>query len=76
MLDTAPAVPPTCPTDIAVDLRGVVYGYDRRNPILKGIDMTIPRGKLVAIIQIAVPHKLSSKAKSLLKELKEELEDR
>jgi len=43
-------VPPTCPTDIAVDLRGVVYGYDRRNPVLKGIDMTIPRGKLVAIM--------------------------
>ena len=32
------------------------------------------RGKLVAIIQIAVPNKLSSKAKSLLKELREELE--
>ena len=44
------AVAPTCPTDIAVDLRGVVYGYDRRNPVLKGIDMTIPRGKVVAIM--------------------------
>jgi phospholipid/cholesterol/gamma-HCH transport system ATP-binding protein len=43
-------VQPTCPTEIAVDLRGVVYGYDRRNPVLKGIDMTIPRGKLVAIM--------------------------
>jgi phospholipid/cholesterol/gamma-HCH transport system ATP-binding protein len=44
------SVDPTCPTDIAVSLRGVVYGYDRRRPILKGIDMTIPRGKLVAIM--------------------------
>jgi phospholipid/cholesterol/gamma-HCH transport system ATP-binding protein len=44
------SVDPTCPTDTAVSLRGVVYGYDRRRPILKGIDMTIPRGKLVAIM--------------------------
>jgi len=44
------SVDPTCPTDIAVSLRGVRYGYDRRRPILKGIDMTIPRGKLVAIM--------------------------
>ena len=44
------SVDPTCPTAIAVSLRGVVYGYDRRRPILKGIDMTIPRGKLVAIM--------------------------
>jgi phospholipid/cholesterol/gamma-HCH transport system ATP-binding protein len=48
--EPVPAVVPTCPTDIAVDLRGVVFGYDRRNPILKGIDMAIPRGKVVAIM--------------------------
>jgi phospholipid/cholesterol/gamma-HCH transport system ATP-binding protein len=48
--DTVPAVAPTCPTEIAVALRGVVFGYDRRRPVLKGIDMTIPRGKLVAIM--------------------------
>jgi len=48
--ETVSPIPPTCPTDLAVDLRGVVYGYDRRNPVLKGIDMTIPRGKLVAIM--------------------------
>jgi phospholipid/cholesterol/gamma-HCH transport system ATP-binding protein len=48
--ESVPAVTPTCPTDIAVDLRGVVYGYDRRNPVLKGIDMAIPRGKVVAIM--------------------------
>jgi phospholipid/cholesterol/gamma-HCH transport system ATP-binding protein len=48
--DPVPAVAPTCPTEIAVALRGVVFGYDRRRPVLKGIDMTIPRGKLVAIM--------------------------
>jgi len=32
------------------------------------------RGKLIAVIQIAVPHKLSSRAKGLLKDLKEELD--
>ena len=41
---------PSCPTETAVALRGVVFGYDRRRPVLKGIDMTIPRGKLVAIM--------------------------
>ncbi|GIK87568.1 MAG: ABC transporter ATP-binding protein [Betaproteobacteria bacterium] len=33
----------------AVELSGVTFGYDRRT-ILKGIDMTIPRGKVVAIM--------------------------
>jgi phospholipid/cholesterol/gamma-HCH transport system ATP-binding protein len=33
----------------AVELVGVTFGYDRR-PVLKGIDMTIPRGKVVAIM--------------------------
>ena len=28
----------------------VTFGYDRRRPILRGIDMMIPRGKLVAIM--------------------------
>ena len=28
----------------------VTFGYDRRRPVLRGIDMTIPRGKLVAIM--------------------------
>jgi phospholipid/cholesterol/gamma-HCH transport system ATP-binding protein len=48
--EAVPAAAPTCPTDLAVDLRGVVFGYDRRRPVLKGIGMTIPRGKLVAIM--------------------------
>jgi phospholipid/cholesterol/gamma-HCH transport system ATP-binding protein len=48
--DTYNAVVPTCPTEIAVSLRGVVFGYDRRRPVLKGVDMDIPRGKVVAIM--------------------------
>ncbi|MBS0320126.1 MAG: ABC transporter ATP-binding protein [Proteobacteria bacterium] len=38
----------TC--DAAVDLRGVTFGYDRRRLILSGVDMVIPRGKIVAIM--------------------------
>ena len=44
------AVLPTCPTEIAVQMTGVWFGYDRRRPVLRGIDMAIPRGKLVAIM--------------------------
>jgi phospholipid/cholesterol/gamma-HCH transport system ATP-binding protein len=33
----------------AVELAGVTFGYDRR-AVLKGIDMTIPRGRVVAIM--------------------------
>jgi len=31
-------------------MTGVWFGYDRRRPVLRGIDMAIPRGKLVAIM--------------------------
>ena len=31
-------------------MTGVNFGYDRRRPVLKGIDMTIPHGKVVAIM--------------------------
>jgi len=41
---------PTCPTEIAVELDGVSFGYDRKRPVLSGIDMVIPRGKVVAIM--------------------------
>ena len=34
----------------AVELAGVNFGYDPGRPILRGIDMTIPRGKVVAIM--------------------------
>ena len=44
------AVSPTCPTEIAVRLAGVSFGYDRSRPVLKGIDLTVPRGRLVAIM--------------------------
>jgi len=44
------AATPACPTENAVVLAGVTYGYDRRRPVLRGIDMTIPRGKVVAIM--------------------------
>jgi phospholipid/cholesterol/gamma-HCH transport system ATP-binding protein len=43
-------VSPTCPTETAVQLSDVSFGYDRRRPILRGIDMTIARGKLTAIM--------------------------
>jgi phospholipid/cholesterol/gamma-HCH transport system ATP-binding protein len=43
-------VEPTCPTETAVQLTDVSFGYDRRRPVLRGIDMTIPRGKVVAIM--------------------------
>ncbi|HEY1327013.1 MAG TPA: ABC transporter ATP-binding protein [Casimicrobiaceae bacterium] len=35
---------------MAVALNGVVFGYDRRRPVLKGVDMEIPRSKVVAIM--------------------------
>ena len=41
---------PACPTENAVVLAGVTYGYDPRRPVLRGIDMTIPRGRVVAIM--------------------------
>ena len=43
-------VPPTSPTETAVQLTDVSFGYDRRRPILRGIDMTIARGRLTAIV--------------------------
>ena len=44
------AVSPTCPTEIAVRLAEVSFGYDRARPVLKGIDMSVPRGRVVAIM--------------------------
>jgi phospholipid/cholesterol/gamma-HCH transport system ATP-binding protein len=40
----------TSPLANAVELAGVSFGYDPRRPILRGIDMTIPKGKVVAIM--------------------------
>jgi phospholipid/cholesterol/gamma-HCH transport system ATP-binding protein len=44
------AVSPRCPTEIAVRLTGVSFGYDPKRPVLRGIDLAIPRGRLVAIM--------------------------
>jgi phospholipid/cholesterol/gamma-HCH transport system ATP-binding protein len=44
------SVAPACPTETAVELSGVTFGYDRRRPVLRGIDMVIPRGKVIAIM--------------------------
>ena len=44
------AAPPACPTEIAVRLTGVSFGYDPKRPVLSGIDLAIPRGRLVAIM--------------------------
>ncbi|HKU87593.1 MAG TPA: ABC transporter ATP-binding protein [Casimicrobiaceae bacterium] len=49
-VETTGTVPPTGPIETAVQLTDVSFGYDRRRPILRGIDMTIPRGKLTAIM--------------------------
>jgi len=51
MSDTsAPAsAPAPTPPDNAVELADVTFGYDR-HPVLMGISMTIPRGKVVAIM--------------------------
>jgi phospholipid/cholesterol/gamma-HCH transport system ATP-binding protein len=52
MTPTPPASPATIDTtgDDLVELDGVKFGYDPRRPVLDGIDMHIPRGKVVAIM--------------------------
>ena len=40
-------------TDNLVEISGVSYSYDKRRSILSGIDMVIPRGKVVAIMGIS-----------------------
>ena len=40
-------------TENLVEISGVGYSYDKRRTILTGIDMTIPRGKVVAIMGIS-----------------------
>ena len=39
--------------DNLVEISGVSYAYDKRHPVLTGIDMVIPRGKVVAIMGIS-----------------------
>ena len=45
-----PEAAPACAVANAIEMAGVSFGYDRRRPVLRGIDMTIPRGKVVAIM--------------------------
>ena len=40
-------------TDNAVEISGVSYSYSKRRPVLTGIDMIIPRGKVVAIMGLS-----------------------
>ena len=44
------AVASVCPTANAIELTDVTFGYVRGRPVLRGINMTIPRGKVVAIM--------------------------
>lgn len=37
-------------TDGAMALRGVTFAYDRKNPVLHGVDIDIPSGKTVALV--------------------------
>src|SRR6185295_12692626 len=43
---------PAVSADDLVELRGVEFGYDAR-PVLTGIDMVIPRGKVAAIMGLS-----------------------
>jgi phospholipid/cholesterol/gamma-HCH transport system ATP-binding protein len=38
------------PDAAAVELAGVTFGYDRRRPVLSGIDLSIAQGKVVALL--------------------------
>ena len=40
-------------SDNLVEISGLDYWYDRRRPILNGIEMAIPRGKVVSIMGIS-----------------------
>ncbi len=40
-------------TDNVVEISGVSYSYGKQPPVLKGIDMLIPRGKVVAIMGVS-----------------------
>jgi phospholipid/cholesterol/gamma-HCH transport system ATP-binding protein len=47
---TPAAAAPACPTETAVEMSAVSFAYDRGRPVLRGIDLSIPRGRLVAIM--------------------------
>ena len=41
------------PVDNLVEISGLNFWYDKRRPILSGIDMAVPRGKVVSIMGIS-----------------------
>jgi phospholipid/cholesterol/gamma-HCH transport system ATP-binding protein len=41
---------PSAAVPNAIELTDVTFGYDRRRPVLTGINLTIPRGRVVAIM--------------------------
>ncbi len=45
-----PSAPGAADAANAVEMTNVTFGYDSARPVLKGIDMAIPRGKVVAIM--------------------------
>ena len=49
MPDPSTSAPVSAPPRIAVELADVTFGYDQR-PVLSGISLAIPRGKVVAIM--------------------------
>jgi phospholipid/cholesterol/gamma-HCH transport system ATP-binding protein len=53
LADDSPPRAPAAPANAghnAIELVDVTFGYDRRRPVLRGINMVIPRGKVVAIM--------------------------
>ena len=45
-----PAAVPARVSPNAIEMAGVTFGYDRRRPVLRGIDMVVPTGQVVAIM--------------------------
>ena len=48
-ISASPSVPAAARPKIAVELADVTFGYDQR-PVLTGVSMTIPQGRVVAIM--------------------------
>lgn len=44
------ATPSPVPVPNAIEMAGATFGYDRARTILRGIDMVVPKGKVVAIM--------------------------
>ncbi len=56
VIDTVPTVrEPAAPRPVtgftrAIELRGVDFAYEPNRPVLRGIDLTIPRGRMAALV--------------------------